>query len=255
MHETQNDRQQQARLDAFVARTEVPTALLALLIAPAIMLESHGPTPLLRSIAFGVNWFVWLTLGAAYIVKIVLAPNRRGFVLSAWVDLLMIVLSSPIPMWLEATMFARVIGLLRFMRGAAVAALGLRITSHLLRPHRFHYVALTTALVISLGALGIFAFESGKNSHIQTFGDAMWWAIVTATTVGYGDVSPVTAEGRVIAVSLMLLGIGFVGIFTATVSHVFFDQGRVDLEDRLARMEAKLDALLQQQADGAGGLQ
>jgi voltage-gated potassium channel len=250
-------RQQQARLDTFVATTEIPTAILALFIAPAIMLESHGPTPLVRSIAFGVNWFVWLTLGAAYIVKIVLAPDRRRFVLSDWVDLLMIVLSSPIPMWLDATLFARVIDLLRFVRGAAVAALSLRITSHLLRPHRFHYVALTTALVISLGALGIFAFESGKNSHIQTFGDAMWWAIVTATTVGYGDVSPVTAEGRVIAVSLMLLGIGFVGIFTATISNVFFDQGRVNvLEDRLARMEAKLDAVLQrQQANRASGLQ
>lgn len=136
--------------------------------------------------------------------------------------------------------------MLRFIRGAVVAALGLRITRHILRPHRFHYVALTTAVVVGLGALGIFAFECGQNPRIQTFGDAVWWAVVTATTVGYGDVSPVTAEGRVIAVSLMLLGIGFVGIFTATISNFFFDQGRVNgLEDRLARIEAKLDALNQ----------
>lgn len=238
---------QQVRFDKFSATIEVPTAILALLIAPAIMLESHGQTPLIREIALGVNWFVWLAFGAGYAIKIALAPDRLRFVASAWVDLLILVLSSPmqIPVWLEGTVFARLLAVLRFVRGATVAALGLRITSHILRPHRFHYVALTTAVVVSLGALGIFAFESGTNPRIQTFGDAVWWAVVTATTVGYGDVSPMTAEGRVIAVSLMLLGIGFVGIFTATISNVFFDQGRVvnSLEERLARIEAKLDAL------------
>lgn len=236
----------QARFDRFSALIEVPTALLALLIAPAIMLESHGPTPRVRATALGVNWFVWLAFGACYAMKVKLAPDRRRFLMDGWIDLLIFVLSSPVqvPFWLQGTIFARLLAVIRFLRGAIVAALGLRITSHILRPHRFHYVALTTAVVVSLGALGIFSFESGQNPRIQTFGDAVWWAVVTATTVGYGDVSPVTAEGRVIAVSLMLLGIGFVGIFTATISTFFFDQGKVnDLEDRLARIEAKLDAL------------
>jgi voltage-gated potassium channel len=72
----------------------------------------------------------------------------------------------------------------------------------------------------------------------------LWWSVVTATTVGYGDVSPVTAEGRVIAVGLMLLGIGFVGVFTAAISSEFFDHGRVNhVEERLARIEAKLDLI------------
>jgi voltage-gated potassium channel len=72
----------------------------------------------------------------------------------------------------------------------------------------------------------------------------LWWSVVTATTVGYGDVSPVTPEGKFIAVGLMLLGIGFVGVFTATISSEFFDHGRVNqVEERLARIEAKLDRL------------
>jgi voltage-gated potassium channel len=74
------------------------------------------------------------------------------------------------------------------------------------------------------------------------------WAIVTATTVGYGDISPVTTEGRVIAVGLMLLGIGVIGAFTATVASFFVtqeeDTGRDDVEARLARLEAKIDQLL-----------
>ena len=72
--------------------------------------------------------------------------------------------------------------------------------------------------MIGLGAIGIFAVERGQNNNIQSIGDALWWAVVTTTTVGYGDVSPVIGEGRLIAVSLMVVGIGFIGVFTATVT-------------------------------------
>lgn len=235
-----------ARFDRFVAITELPIAILALLIAPAIVLEGHAKTIAVREIAHAVNWVVWLAFCGEYVGKLLLAPNRTQYFRNAWFDLFIVLLSPPllIPVWLEGTPAARLIGLLRFARGATVAAMGLRLASHILRPHRFHYVALTTAVVVGLGALGIFAAESGTNVRIQTVGDAVWWSVVTATTVGYGDVSPVTSEGRLIAVILMLLGIGFIGVFTATVSNFFFDQGRVTgVEDRLARIEAKLDAL------------
>jgi voltage-gated potassium channel len=70
--------------------------------------------------------------------------------------------------------------------------------------------------------------------------------MVTTTTVGYGDVSPVTPEGRVIAVGLMLTGIGVIGIFTATVASCFFEQASetAEMERRLARLEAKVDYLV-----------
>jgi voltage-gated potassium channel len=64
--------------------------------------------------------------------------------------------------------------------------------------------------------------------------------VVTATTVGYGDVSPVTLEGRLIAVVLMLTGIGVIGVFTATVATLFFEQ---DKESELAAVAARLDSL------------
>jgi voltage-gated potassium channel len=106
-------------------------------------------------------------------------------------------------------------------------------------------------VIVGVGAIGIFAVERGQNNNIQSLGDALWWSVVTTTTVGYGDVSPVTAEGHFIAVALMIVGIGFIGVFTATLTSFFLEPTRVveeqqNIEDRLARIEAKLDALTQQ---------
>src|SRR5207248_6212190 len=103
---------------------------------------------------------------------------------------------------------------------------------------------------IGVAAIGIFAVEGGQNEHIQSIGDALWWAVVTTTTVGYGDVSPVTGEGRLIAVGLMIVGIGFIGVFTATVTSFFFDQGRsadvIEMQERLERTEKKLDSIMRE---------
>jgi voltage-gated potassium channel len=129
-----------------------------------------------------------------------------------------------------------------------VAAIGLREAAQGLRHKSFHYVALVTIVVIGLGAIGIFAVERGQNNNIQSIGDALWWAVVTTTTVGYGDVSPVTAEGRLIAVGLMVVGIGFIGVFTATITSFFLAPDRAteqnSVEERLARIEGKLDELM-----------
>jgi voltage-gated potassium channel len=98
------------------------------------------------------------------------------------------------------------------------------------------------------GASGIYFFERARNPTINSFGDALWWSVVTATTVGYGDVSPISTEGRLIAVVLMLTGIGVIGVFTASVASLFFEQDQAaperDVHERLDAIERKLDTLL-----------
>lgn len=141
----------------------------------------------------------------------------------------------------------RLLRLLRFVRAGAVAGIGLRLARRVFGRRKFHYTALVAVAVVLLGAFGVFIFEAGANRSIGSFGDALWWAIVTATTVGYGDVSPVTVEGRLIAVVLMLTGIGVIGVFTATVASLFFEQDRSELADVAARLEAierKIDMLV-----------
>jgi voltage-gated potassium channel len=242
-----------SRFERFEKLTDLPLAFLALLIVPALVLEERVPTGWLHETAISINWIVWLAFCAEYVGKLLLAPSRPAYIRQAWFDLLIIVLSPPflVPAAWQGMRAVRILRLLRFVRAAAVAAIGLREAGQALRHKRFNLVALATMVVVAVGALGIFAVEKGQNSNIQTIGDAFWWAIVTTTTVGYGDVSPTTGEGRLIAIGLMVIGIGFIGVFTATITSFFLaptdpTDSENTTEARLSRIEEKLDVLMRE---------
>jgi len=86
---------QAARFDAFARASEVPLAVVALLVVPAQLLEDSAQTQIVRSTAHAANWIVWLAFCGEYLVKLTLAPDRRGYVRRAWFDLLIIGLSPP----------------------------------------------------------------------------------------------------------------------------------------------------------------
>ena len=83
------------------------------------------------------------------------------------------------------------------------------------------YIAAISAVVVVLGASAIYVLESeAENTQIHTWLDAFWWASATATTVGYGDIVPVTETGRMIGIVMMYVGIGVIGAFISTVGAV-----------------------------------
>jgi voltage-gated potassium channel len=85
-------------------------------------------------------------------------------------------------------------------------------------------IALFSVIVVVLGGVLVNLAERHVNPSLADLGDAVWWAIVTVTTVGYGDRTPITLGGRAVGVCLMIIGIGFLGLFTATIASIFIDR-------------------------------
>lgn len=90
------------------------------------------------------------------------------------------------------------------------------------------YVLGIVALVILTSATGFYAAEIGTNQNLDSYGDALWWAIVTVTTIGYGDIFPVTVAGRLVGAFLMFAGIGALGVFTASIAAYLIKFDRLD---------------------------
>jgi voltage-gated potassium channel len=106
-------------------------------------------------------------------------------------------------------------------------------------------IALTTILLVAFASVSILIFESGPDANIRTAEDAIWWSVSTITTVGYGDRFPVSVEGRVIAMVLMISGVGLFGALSGTVASLFIgkEESSSELEEvlwRLQRMEQTL---------------
>jgi len=85
--------------------------------------------------------------------------------------------------------------------------------------------------IVFTGAYVAYVAERGVNKEFATFGDSLWWAVVTITTVGYGDVVPITRTGRVTAVLLMISGVGLLGVLAGTLSS-FFGFGQPSASDQ-----------------------
>jgi voltage-gated potassium channel len=81
------------------------------------------------------------------------------------------------------------------------------------------YIGATTVLLVLVAALAVLDAERGRpGSTIETYPEALWWGIATITTVGYGDFYPTTVEGRMVAIALMIGGIGLIGFVTGSLA-------------------------------------
>jgi voltage-gated potassium channel len=149
------------------------------------------------------------------------AKDKLAFMKWGWIDL---VSSIPTLEFMRAGRALRLIRLLRILRA-------FRSTKHLVY-HIFRSRtkgALTTAALIAVlmvifSSIAILQVEHDPKSNIKTAEDAIWWAYVTITSVGYGDKFPVTTEGRIIAALLMSVGVCLFGTFTAFMASWFVEQ-------------------------------
>ncbi len=131
----------------------------------------------------------------------------------------------------------RPLRILMFLPVLARAAVGMQ---RIMGPFRGAYVLLVALATVLTAAGLVLLFERRTDGgSIQTFWDALWWAITTITTVGYGDTYPVTREERIVAAALMVVGIVLFGVLTAGVSAYFLESAAEDAEKPAGGEEAE----------------
>jgi voltage-gated potassium channel len=215
----------------------------AVATVPLVIAEELGLDP---TIVAAVDWAVWLVFLAEYIVLLAVAPRRSTFVRQHWLAAGVIVLS--FPGWPGALELARLARLGRLLRMAFVTWRALSTLRAVFGRRELVEVGVVAAGVTLLGGavLTIIEPETVKGD----LGAGIWWAAVTATTVGYGDVTPSTVAGRITAVVVMVVGIGAVSTLIAAIAGHFVQQDRgddlKDLREQLARIEARLEQLAEE---------
>jgi voltage-gated potassium channel len=186
--------------------TEIPllVSAIAFLIAYAwaVLGQLQGGWSTLASAVMTLSWAIFV---GDYFVRLTLAKDKRKWFVRNLLDLAIVVLPMLRP--------------LRLLRLVAVLAVFQRIGGTHLVGRVVLYVSVSTVMLIFVGSLAMLSVERHQpGATITSYGDALWWAVVTMTTVGYGDMYPVSAEGRLIAVALMVGGIALLGVVTATVA-------------------------------------
>ncbi len=192
-----------------------------------------------------VNWLIWAAFTVEFAVVILLTDDRLAYARKAWLDLMVILLSFPLLGDLFAltrlARLSRLVRVLRLLRLAGLAAASARSLTHLRRVLRKRGLGYATAafVLIALATGGLFALFEG-----HSLVDGLWWTVVTLTTVGYGDFSPVTTGGRATAVVLMLAGIGVVSFITANIAAYFVESDQEsDVVDRLRSLEQRQERI------------
>ena len=229
-----------ARAETLQRRLERPLLLAALLTIPAIAIEESSAGDPWDTIATILNWTIWTAFVAEAILMLRVVDDRWGWVRDHPLEVAIVLLTPPfLPASMQAARAFRLLRLLRLLRAAL-------LVRRLLSTEGVRDAAVLAAMTVLGGGAAYAAVEESQN--LSTW-DGVWWAIVTVTTVGYGDTFPETDAGRIIAIAVMSVGIGFIAILTGAAAERFLRAERAErreleaIERRLDEIAARLDAM------------
>lgn len=243
----ENARQVRAaqRLNSYEGKTALAMVILALgyLVVYSFYVLDPNLTTSDRSALNTVMNVIWGIFIVDLTTRTILAPRHIAYLVHHPID----VLAVAVPAF-------------RVLRVLRVLTAGQWLIS---RGSRLRIGRTATAVVIAvvfityLAALAVLNAERGaKGATIETFGDALWWALVTMSTVGYGDYTPVTDNGRIIAVGIMIVGVGLLGVVGASVASAVVSrlsgkqqQGQDEVRSEIKQLLSEVAALRQELAE------
>lgn len=182
-----------------------------------------------------IDWIIYFIFVADYVVRFFLAKKKSTFFRENILDLAAIIPFNSMFRIFRALKIARPARLAKMSRVAKAArfasvsargARGLKRAHAFLNTNGLKYVIFLALITILAASAGMMYFEK------MTFRDALWWSFVTAATVGYGDLSPVTQAGRITAAVLMIIGIGLISSLTSAITSFFMKDPETSDEEK-----------------------
>ena len=187
--------------------------ILAIGIVITIILDARNDTsPQFIYLIHSFDKAVWIIFTVDYVLRFIIARDRFAFARHNIIDLIAIFPFEVIFQGIRAT---RLIRLILMMRSFAYLNRAYIRVGKVLKTNDFDHVLWFTFCTIFIGAISISFIDD------MEIGNAFWWSFVTTTTVGYGDIAPTSTGGRLVAVFLMIVGIGFLSTLTGTISSFF----------------------------------
>ncbi|GAA4912235.1 potassium channel family protein [Streptomonospora salina] len=225
-------RRNDARLQEWRNRTVMPMVAAAAVFLAAYswpIIDSDLPA-VWESVCSAALVVVWALFCLDYVVRLWLAPYRWSFVRRNWFDLLVLLIPA-----LRTLRLVQVIVVLGLLNKRATMTMRASVS---------RYSVAAAVLIVFCAAVAVLDAERGEpGAVIHAFPDALWWAATTVTTVGYGDLYPVTAEGRLVAGVLFTAGIALLGVVTATLASWFVEKFNEGQESAAATQKQMADLM------------
>lgn len=227
-------------------RLEAPMVLAAIWILIDWYLQAKGLEK--GYVTFASDWLIWVVFLSELVIMSIVVDDRIRYLRHNWMSPLIVLAGLPV-LWGSETFYA---GILRTMRLALTIGIFFRVSKDvrtLLSRHNLGITLFVCFIILIVSGLLI----SGIDPAFETPLDGLWWAWVTVTTVGYGDLVPATPEGRIFGSVLILMGIAMFSMLTASFSVFFIEQDERQLSEkeernlkRIESLEGKLEHIEQQ---------
>lgn len=221
---------------------ELPMILLAMwMLVEWYLREKHIYSPVF---AQATDWFIWLFFTLETVVITSLVQDKFRYLRNNWMNLFIIIVAFPL-LWVGSNYVA----ILRSLRVLLIIPMLLNISAsvRLVLARNYLGPVLLVALAFTLMSGLIMA---GIEPAIEDVWQGIWWAWVTVSTVGYGDTVPLSTAGRAFGAVVILFGVGFFSLLTASFSAYFVSRGEVEIEEeeeeeinQLKVIEDRIDAM------------
>ena len=219
----------------------IGTLFSSLMIAIAILLLLEWQWQLLREIdahqSFLINWVVFIFFVVTYIVEILIVKNRWRFVGQNWS--LPIIILAGIPFLIEYTVITQPLSALRPALALYILFPSLKMLINFFFDGHLRTTILGAAVVVVI--FGVLV--AGVDPNVKDVWDGIWWAIATVATIGYGDVVPSSALGRLLGAILVVLGVAIFVIITANILAFTLKKERSTFEEEAHNIDELKDEI------------